>query len=101
VPKPPNEAGDRTEIVVGRLKGAEDEFYWRKRDNASQLISSSRSLLPRQRRAAGEKVIVARIIAPTLGDVVRNTIEIRPCAAVAIAAGLGWLLGRMGRRLGL
>jgi ElaB/YqjD/DUF883 family membrane-anchored ribosome-binding protein len=30
---------------------------------------------------------------------VRNTIENRPYTAVAIALGLGWLLGRMDRPL--
>jgi hypothetical protein len=33
----------------------------------------------------------------SLGDVVRNTIEDQPYAAVTIALGLGWLLGRMYR----
>jgi hypothetical protein len=99
VPKSLNESGDRTADVAGPLKGAEEELHGRTRDNASQLISSSRSLSPRQKRAAEGKVRVARSIAPTLGDVVRNTIENQPCTAVAIALGLGWLLGRMVRPL--
>jgi hypothetical protein len=99
VPKPPNEAGDRTADVVGKLKGAEDEFYGRTKDNASQLIWPSRSLSRERKRTAEGKVRVARNIAPTLRDAVRNTIETQPCTAVAIALGLGWLLGRMGRSL--
>jgi hypothetical protein len=34
-----------------------------------------------------------------MGDMVRNTIENQPYTAIAIALGLGLLLGRMHRRL--
>ena len=49
--------------------------------------------------ARGEAVKVARYTASSLEDVVRNTIENQPYTAVAIALGLGWLLGRMHRPL--
>jgi hypothetical protein len=44
-------------------------------------------------------VKVTRYTAFSLEDAVRNTIENQPYAAVAIALGLGWLLGRMHRPL--
>jgi len=49
--------------------------------------------------AAGRSVKVARNTASSLGDVVNNIIETEPYTAVAIALGLGWLLGRMHRPL--
>ena len=42
---------------------------------------------------------VARYTASSLEGVVRNTMENQPYTAVAIALGLGWLLGRMHRPL--
>ena len=42
---------------------------------------------------------VARYTTSSLEDVVRDTIENQPYTAVAIALGLGWLLGRRHRPL--
>jgi hypothetical protein len=65
-----NETRDRTADVADTLKSAEDFCEQQ-----------------------------ARNTAPSLGDVVLNTIENQPYTAVTIALGLGWLLGRMQRAL--
>ena len=56
------------------------------KDRASQVAS-----------AAGRSIRLARHTTSSLGEAVRNTLENQPYAAVTIALGLGWLLGRMHR----
>jgi ElaB/YqjD/DUF883 family membrane-anchored ribosome-binding protein len=82
-----NEARDQT-ADVDQVKSAAQDLYGQARDSASQVAD-----------AAGRSVKVARYTAFSLEDAVRNTIENQPYAAVAIALGLGWLLGRMHRPL--
>jgi glycerate kinase len=93
-----NKAKDRTAHVAEPLKSATEDLYGQTGD-ASQVLLCSHSLSPEQRRAAGRIMKVARSTASSFGDVVRNTIENQPYTAVAIALGLGWLLGRMHRSL--
>ena len=66
-------AGDMKSQVQGQAKqvqGAAEDLYGQAKDAAEELT-----------------------------DVVRNTIETRPYTAVAVALGLGWLLGRTYRPL--
>jgi hypothetical protein len=79
-----NQAKDQI-VVIADQAAAENG---RATDSASQVAD-----------AAGRSMKVARNTAPSLGDVVRNTIETEPYTAVAIALGLGWLLGRTHRPL--
>jgi hypothetical protein len=81
-----NQARDQTVDVADQV--AAEDLYGQARDSASQVAD-----------AAGRSMKVARNTASSLGDVVRNTIETEPYTAVAIALGLGWLLGRMHRPL--
>ena len=81
-----SEARDQTADVADQVKSAAEDLYGQARDSASQVAD-----------AAGRSMEVARYTA--LEDVVRHTIENQPYTAVAIALGLGWLLGRMHRPL--
>jgi ElaB/YqjD/DUF883 family membrane-anchored ribosome-binding protein len=81
-----NQARDQT-VDVADQAPAEDS-YGQARDSASQVADT-----------AGRSMKVARYTASSLEDVVRNTLENQPYTAVAIALGLGWLLGRMHRPL--
>ena len=81
-----SEARDQTADVADQV--AAEDLYGQARDSASQVAD-----------AAGRSMKVARYTASSLEDVVRNTIENQPYTAVAIALGLGWLLGRTHRPL--
>jgi len=73
----------RTEAagVANQVKGAAQDFYGRARDGAADLAESAR----------GTGTSFERLL--------RHTIEDQPYTAVAIAVGIGWLLGRMHRPL--
>ena len=79
-----DQARDQTVDVADQV--AAEDLYEQARDSGSQVAD-----------AAGRSMKVARYTASSLEDVVRNTIENQPYTAVAIALGLGWLLGRMHR----
>ena len=81
-----NQAEDQAVDVADQV--AAEGSYGQARDSPSQVAD-----------AAGRSMKVARNTASSLGDVVRNTVETEPYTAVAIALGLGWLLGRMHRPL--
>jgi ElaB/YqjD/DUF883 family membrane-anchored ribosome-binding protein len=83
-----NEARDQTADIADQVKSAAQDLYGQARDSASQVAD-----------AAWRSVKVTRYTAFSLEGAVRNTIENQPYAAVAIALGLGWLLGRMHRPL--
>jgi ElaB/YqjD/DUF883 family membrane-anchored ribosome-binding protein len=73
-----NEARDPTADIANPLKGAAEDLCRQK-----------------QRRSVGTSMKAARNTASSLGEVVRK----QPYTALAIALGLGWLLGRMDRPL--
>ena len=81
-----NQAEDQTVDVADQV--AAEGSYGQARDSSSQVAD-----------AAGRSMKVASNTASSLGDVVNNIIETEPYTAVAIALGLGWLLGRMHRPL--
>ena len=81
-----NQAEDQAVDVADQV--AAEGSYGQARDSPSQVAD-----------AAGRSMKVASNTASSLGDVVRNTVETEPYTAVAIALGLGWLLGRMHRPL--
>jgi ElaB/YqjD/DUF883 family membrane-anchored ribosome-binding protein len=83
-----NETRDQTADVADQVKSAAEDLYGQAKDSASQIAD-----------AAGRSMKIARTTASSLEDVVRNTIENQPYTAVAIALGLGWLLGRTHRPL--
>jgi ElaB/YqjD/DUF883 family membrane-anchored ribosome-binding protein len=83
-----SEARDETADVADQVKSAVQDLYGQAKDSTSQVA-----------HAAGRSVKLARRTAFSLDDVARNTIENQPYLSVAIALGLGWLLGRMHRPL--
>jgi ElaB/YqjD/DUF883 family membrane-anchored ribosome-binding protein len=71
----------QAEGVANQIKGAAQDIYGRARDNAADMAGAARDT-----GASFERLL-------------RNTIEEQPYTAVAIALGIGWLLGRLHRSL--
>jgi ElaB/YqjD/DUF883 family membrane-anchored ribosome-binding protein len=71
--------------VADALTGAAHDVYGQARESASDVADAASHAA---RRTAG-----------SFERALRNTIETQPYTAVAIALGLGWLLGRMHRPL--
>ena len=69
------------EGAVNQLKGTAQDLYGQARDRASDMAETARQ--------AGS----------SFEGLLRNTIEQKPYTAVAIALGIGWLLGRTHRPL--
>jgi uncharacterized protein YjbJ (UPF0337 family) len=77
--------GGKVEEGFGRLAG---DMKSQVQGQAKQIQGAAEDLYGQAKDTAGE-----------LTDIVRNTIETRPYTAVAVALGLGWLLGRTHRPL--
>lgn len=71
--------------LAGEASDAVQDLYDQASDSAAQLAD------------AGTRA--ARKTAGSFERALRNTIETQPYTAVAVALGLGWLLGRMHRPL--
>jgi ElaB/YqjD/DUF883 family membrane-anchored ribosome-binding protein len=71
--------------VAGDVSDAAQELYGQAVDSAADIADSANR--------------AARQTAGSFERALRNTIETQPYTAVAIAVGLGWLLGRMHRPL--
>jgi len=71
--------------VAGEISDAAKDLYDQASDSASQVADAT-SRAARKSATSFEKAL-------------RDTIENQPYTAVAIAIGLGWLLGRMHRPL--
>ena len=69
------------EGMVNQFKGTAQDLYGQARDNAADVAGAAREAGSSFERS------------------LRNTIEQQPYTAVAIALGLGWLLGRSHRPL--
>ncbi len=69
--------------LAGEASDAAQDVYKHARDTAADLADSAND--------------AARQTAGSLERALRNTIETQPYTAVAIALGLGWLLGRTHR----
>ena len=71
--------------VVHELSGAAQDLYDQAVDSGSQVASATKT--------------AAQKTAGSFEKALRNTIENQPYTAVLMAAGLGWLLGRIHRPL--
>ena len=71
--------------AASEVSGAAQDLYGQARDSANQ--------------AADAATMAARGTATSFEQALRNTIENQPSTAVAIALGIGWLVGRMHRPL--
>ena len=69
--------------LAGEASNAAQDVYENARDTAADLADSAND--------------AARQTAGSLERALRNTIETQPYTAVAVALGLGWLLGRTHR----
>src|SRR3974390_3079742 len=77
------EAKKQASNLAGEASNAAQDVYERARDTAADLADSAND--------------AARQTAGSFERALRTTIETQPYTAVAIALGLGWLLGRTHR----
>jgi uncharacterized protein YjbJ (UPF0337 family) len=81
-----SDAKVQAEGMANQVKGATQDLYGQARDSASEIVN-----------VAGESAAAARQTVSSFETSLRQTIEMQPYAAVFVALGLGWLLGRMHR----
>jgi uncharacterized protein YjbJ (UPF0337 family) len=79
------DARTQVEGIANQVKGTAQDLYGQARDSASQVAS--------------ETAATARQTASSFESSVRDLIETQPYAAVLVALGIGWLLGRTHRPL--
>ncbi len=87
---------DRAAGAANKAAGTiQEEFGRIARDTQAQIRGQAR-----QAKGAAEDLYgQAQETASGIADVVRDFVDRQPYTALAIAAGLGWLLGRMRRPL--
>ena len=77
------EAKKQASNLAGEASNAAQDVYEHARDRAADLAGSAND--------------AAQQVAGSFERAIRNTIETQPYTAVAIALGLGWLMGRTHR----
>ncbi|MGB6537521.1 MAG: hypothetical protein WBF58_16345 [Xanthobacteraceae bacterium] len=80
-----SDAKKHASSAANEVSGAAQDLYDQARDSAGQVADATTN--------------AARKTAGSFERAVRNTIENQPYTAVAIALGVGWLLGRTHRPL--
>jgi uncharacterized protein YjbJ (UPF0337 family) len=88
--------GGRVEEAIGRATGDTKTQVQGAMDRAQ---GAAENLYGQTKDAANDAAEGLRKTAHSFEDTLRNTIEDKPYMAVAIALGLGWLLGRTHRPL--
>jgi uncharacterized protein YjbJ (UPF0337 family) len=86
--------GDVKTEVEGKFKqatGAAQDVYGQARDAAGDAYGHAKD-------AAGDAARSVQEHAAPWEEFLRNAIESRPYTSVAVALGLGWFIGRMGRQ---
>jgi ElaB/YqjD/DUF883 family membrane-anchored ribosome-binding protein len=71
--------------VAGEVQDAAGDLYGQARESTAKVVDATTT--------------AARKTAGSFERALRNTVETQPYTAVAIALGLGWLLGRLHRPL--
>jgi ElaB/YqjD/DUF883 family membrane-anchored ribosome-binding protein len=79
------DAKKQADGVADAFTDAAQDVYQQARESAADVVDSAST--------------AARKSAGSFERAIRNTIESQPYTAVAIALGIGWLLGRMHRPL--
>jgi uncharacterized protein YjbJ (UPF0337 family) len=74
-----------------QVEGEVQDFYGQARDKATEAYGQARD-------KATEAAQAVREGASEMDDFIRKTIEQRPYTTAAIALGIGFLIGRLGRR---
>jgi uncharacterized protein YjbJ (UPF0337 family) len=89
-------AGGKVEEAIGRVTGDTESQIRGAMDRAQ---GAAENLYGQTKDAASDAAAGLRKTALSFEDALRNTIEDKPYIAVAIALGLGWLIGRTHRPL--
>ena len=87
--------GGKVQEAAGRLTG---DAKTRVEGGVNQAAGRAQDLYGQARDAASDAVGVLEDGAETIEDAVRDFVEARPYTTAAIALGIGWLIGTMGRR---
>lgn len=88
--------GGKIEEAVGDVTG---DTKSQVRGTMDRAQGTAETLYGQAKDAASDATAGLRKTVLSFEDTVRNTIEDRPYTAVAIALGLGWLIGRTHRPL--
>jgi ElaB/YqjD/DUF883 family membrane-anchored ribosome-binding protein len=86
----------RTDNLSDELADAAQSIYSQTADSASRVYAQTAVSVSRVADATGK---AARSTAGSMEKALRSTIEHQPYTSVAVALGLGWLLGRTHRPL--
>jgi uncharacterized protein YjbJ (UPF0337 family) len=85
--------GDMKTEVEGKMKqatGAAQELYGQAKDAAGDAYGQAKEV-------AGDAARSVQEHSAPMEEFLRNAIESRPYTSVAVALGVGWFIGRMGR----
>jgi uncharacterized protein YjbJ (UPF0337 family) len=89
------DAKTQAEGVVNQIKGTAQDLYGQARDTASQFADDA-AVAGRQAAVTSRRAAVASgRAAASFENALRDAIVSQPFAAVIIAVGIGWVLGRM------
>jgi uncharacterized protein YjbJ (UPF0337 family) len=86
--------GGKVEEGFGRVTG---DVKTQMQGKAKQAEGTLQDLYGQAVDTAGDAAEAVRKTAVSFEDSLRNTIETRPYTAVAVALGIGWVIGRMSR----
>jgi uncharacterized protein YjbJ (UPF0337 family) len=87
--------GGQVEEGFGRVTG---DVKTELRGKGKQMEGTLQDVYGQAKETAADATEAIRERASEAGDFLRMTIEERPFTAVAIALGIGFLIGRLGRR---
>jgi uncharacterized protein YjbJ (UPF0337 family) len=87
--------GGKLEEGLGRVTG---DLKAQVEGAAQQVAGSAQELYGQAKDTAANAAKAVRETAETVEDFLRKSIESRPYTTAAIALGIGFLIGRMGRR---
>ena len=96
---------DRMEGTAKNMGGKLEEGFGRATGDVKsqvdgtvkQAVGAAQDLYGQARETAADAAAVVRRKAGSFEETIRENVETRPYTAVAIALGLGWLIGRLGR----
>jgi uncharacterized protein YjbJ (UPF0337 family) len=87
--------GGKVQEAAGRLTG---DAKTRVEGEVNQAAGRVQDLYGQARDVAADAAGIIEDGAETIEDAVRDFVETRPYTTAAIALGIGWLIGTMGRR---
>ena len=87
--------GGKVQEAAGRLAG---DAKTRVEGEVNQAAGRAQDLYGQARGAAADAAEAIEDGADAIEDAVRDFVETRPYTTAAIALGIGWLIGTMGRR---